>query len=184
MPDLTYFKRFRMELRLGRRVGWPALPEGYEWIPWSDDALDVHAEINHHSFEGEPDAAVFPNLASATGCRLLMRSIRESNGFCPAATWLAGSADGCVGTIQGILDHRRRGAVQNLGVLPEYRGRGIGRALVLKALRGFLAAGASRVYLEVTAGNEPAVRLYHGIGFRTVRTLYRGAPRAKLGAGY
>ena len=181
MPDLTYYKRYRMELRLHRPVPPPALPPGFHWLPWSDELVDVHAEVKRLCFDGETDAAVFPNLASASGCRLLMRAIRDSRGFCPAATWLVAAPDGCVGTIQGLVDDRRQGAVQNVGVLPTYRGRGLGRALLLKALHGFLAAGALRVYLEVTAENGPAVRLYRDLGFRPVRTLFRGVPRPAPG---
>jgi ribosomal protein S18 acetylase RimI-like enzyme len=184
MPELTYFKRYRMELRLGRRPGPPILPAGFYWLPWSDADIDVHAEVKRLCFEGEADSAVFPNLASATGCRLLMRSIRESTGFCPEATWMVAAPEGCVGTIQGLVDDRRQGAIQNVGVLPAFRGRGLGKALLLKAVHGFLAAGVVRVYLEVTAGNVPAVRLYRGLGFRVVRTLYRGVPGATpVGAG-
>ena len=54
----------------------------------------------------------------------------------------------------------RFGGVQNLGVVPEYRGLGIGRALLLKALDGFALMGARRAFLEVTASNESAVRMY------------------------
>jgi ribosomal protein S18 acetylase RimI-like enzyme len=187
MPDQAYVKRYRMELRLRRPFPPPALPPGFYWLPWSDDLLDVHAEVKRRCFAAEQDALVFPNLGHATGCRLLMRAIRDSAGFCPAATWLAACADGCVGTIQGLLDGGQRlGAVQNVGVLPGYRGCGIGRALVVKALHGFLVAGAARVYLEVTAGNGPAVRLYRGLGFRPARTLYRGVARPipdGIGAG-
>jgi len=67
----------------------------------------------------------------------------------------------------------RWGAIQNVGVVPEYRGRGLGRALVLQCLAGFQAAGVPRVYLEVTACNLPAVQLYRSIGFCLARTTYR-----------
>jgi ribosomal protein S18 acetylase RimI-like enzyme len=177
MPDITYFKRYRMELRFRRTLPLPHLPPGYNWLPWSDDLLDIHAEVKRLCFVGEPDSIVFPNLGSASGCRLLMRAIRDSHGFCPEATWLITSRGGCVGTIQGLVDDRRQGAIQNVGVIPGYRGIGLGRALLIKALHGFLAVGADRVYLEVTAANGPAVRLYRDLGFRPIRTLYRGVPQ-------
>lgn len=187
MPDLVYVKRYRMELRVRRTLSPAALPAGFHWLAWADDLVDIHAEVKRLSFAGERDVAVFPNLGCATGCGLLMRAIRDSTGFCPGATWLAATPDGCVGTIQGLVDvDRRAGSVQNIGVLPGYRGRGLGRALLLKALHGFVAAGASRIYLEVTAGNDPAVRLYRGLGFRHARTLYRGVARPApdgVGAG-
>ncbi len=83
------------------------------------------------------------------------------------------SADICVATVQGLIDNQRYGGIQNLGVLPEYRGLGIGWAILLKALDGFSAAGARRAFLEVTAKNELAVRMYRRLGFRSCKTIYR-----------
>jgi ribosomal protein S18 acetylase RimI-like enzyme len=187
MSDPRLFKRYRLEVRL-RRSPWECvLPPGFGLLAWSEELVDVHAEVMRRSFADADDVVVFPNLGSATGCGLLMRAIRDSDDFCPGATWLVGTADGCVGTIQGLFDSRgRTGAIQNVGVLPGYRGVGLGRALVARALAGFLAAGAGRVYLEVTAGNDPAERLYRGLGFRHARTFYRAAPAAvpdAVGAG-
>src|SRR5262249_2535649 len=93
--------------------------------------------------------------------------------FCPQATWLVAGPDGCVGTIQGLLDEIGFGGIQNLGVIPECRGLGLGRALLLKALAGFASVGVPRAFLEVTATNEPAVKMYRSVGFRAYKTLYR-----------
>ena len=65
------------------------------------------------------------------------------------------------------------GAIQNLGVVPSYRGLGLGRALIRQALAGFRGAGVTRVYLEVTAENAQAIRLYREAGFRRSKTLYK-----------
>jgi mycothiol synthase len=53
-----------------------------------------------------------------------------------------------------------------VGVVPEARSRGIGRALTCKALADARAAGAERVTLAVDVRNEPARRLYKSLGFR------------------
>ncbi|MCA9071315.1 MAG: GNAT family N-acetyltransferase, partial [Planctomycetaceae bacterium] len=66
--------------------------------------------------------------------------------------------------------------VQNVGVIPEHRGLGLGRALVLRSLEGFRSTGLKRVYLEVTADNKQAVTLYQSIGFKLTRTLYKAVP--------
>lgn len=50
-----------------------------------------------------------------------------------------------------------------LHVDPTHRGRGLGRWLTIEALRA-AAAGASLTYLQVEPGNEPAQRLYRGLG--------------------
>lgn len=200
MRQFTYFKRYRMELDLRRppsgaadeagRLHAATLPAGCYWLPWHDALLDTHAEVKALSFLDELDTAVFPCLASLGGCRDLMAAIRGRPNFCPQATWLvAATADdaalarGGVATIQGLIDGGL-GAIQNVGVVPEHRGKGIGRALLLKALAGFALAGVRRVFLEVTARNEPAVRMYRALGFRCTRTTYRAVPAdAGVGAG-
>ncbi len=53
-----------------------------------------------------------------------------------------------------------------VGVVPEARGRGIGRALVCKALAEARAAGVEHMTLAVDIRNEPARRLYKNLGFR------------------
>jgi len=174
MSKLTYFKRYRMELDLRCDLPAPQLPGEFGWIDWDDLLLDIHAEVKFLCFQQEVDSQVFPSLANMDGCRDLMRSIRDRHGFCPAATWLIGGHDGCVGTVQGVMDDEGYGAIQNLGVLPEHRGRGLGRALLLKALAGFRAMGARRTSLEVTATNEAAIRMYRDLGYRCRRTTYRG----------
>lgn len=169
---ITYYKRFRMELSL---IGFRPvpLPAPFFWKPWDETLLDAHAEVKRQSFEGEVDAHVFPCLSSTQGCRRLMREIRRKPGFLPQATWLIASPAGYVATIQGVLDRSQAGAIQNVGVIPAYRGLGLGRALVGRALLGFQQAGATHAFLEVTAENVPAVRLYRSMGFHRVRTLYK-----------
>jgi hypothetical protein len=169
----TYYKRHRMERPLDRPLPPARLPDGLYWQPWRDDLLDLFAAVKHAAFAGELDADVFPNFASPAGCRHLVAAIRERPGFCRAATWLAVGPAGAVGTVQGVCQPGRWGAVQNVGVVPHYRGLGIGRALVLKALHGFRSAGMRSAYLEVTALNAPAVRLYRALGFRCSRTHYK-----------
>ena len=70
------------------------------------------------------------------------------------------------------------GAIQNVGITPAHRGRGVGTALLLAALAGFQQMGLSRVYLEVTAQNDGAVRLYKRLGFRRTKTLFKAVELA------
>jgi ribosomal protein S18 acetylase RimI-like enzyme len=72
-----------------------------------------------------------------------------------------------------VRDRTGLGAIQNLGVVPAHRGRGLGEALLLQALQGFRAQGSLQALLEVTARNDPAVRLYRRVGFRCRKTLYK-----------
>ncbi len=54
-----------------------------------------------------------------------------------------------------------------MGLLPDYRGRGLGRQLVARAVRAARQAGIERIELEVFASNERAIALYRALGFVT-----------------
>ncbi len=57
------------------------------------------------------------------------------------------------------------GRIEDVAVLPEYRGRGIGRALVLAAMRYLWQQGCRTMELTVDARNTQAIRLYRTLGF-------------------
>jgi GNAT superfamily N-acetyltransferase len=156
------------------------LPLGFSWGAWDDSLIEAHAEVKFASFQGEIDSSVFPSLADRNGCYYLMNEIRKKQGFLPEATWLVSGPDGPCGTVQGLRDRIGLGAIQNLGVTPAYRGRGLGAALLLKALAGFRAAGIDYAYLEVTAQNDGAVRLYRRLGFRCRKTIYKAVDAASF----
>ncbi|HSG68859.1 MAG TPA: N-acetyltransferase [Planctomycetaceae bacterium] len=186
LNGMTYFRRFRMEIDL-RTIELPLayLPEGFVWNEWSPDLVQRHAETKFDSFREELDSQVFPCLGELEGCTRLMNEIAGQSSFLPEATWLISHQSfednlfHDVGTIQGLAHTSMVGAIQNVGVVPEHRGQGLGRALVLKCLHGFRGTGIPRVSLEVTANNHHAIELYKRVGFRIVRTMYRDAePRA------
>ncbi len=178
--NLTYFKRYRMEIDLsGRELLPPPLDPGYRFLAWDDSLLDACAKAKYLCFRDELDANVFPCLAELEGCRRLMREIRKKHGFLPEATWLVacqpdarGRADLC-GTIQGVRDGRGVGAIQNVGITPPHRGAGLGTNLLFRSLEGFRRAGLLQVYLEVTAENSAAIRLYRRLGFQITKTVYK-----------
>lgn len=170
---ITYHKRFRMEIDLDGSLPPPTLPAPFRWVGWEEALLDLHAEVKFRSFHNELDSQVFPCLGEKNGCLRLMREIRRKPGFLAVATWLIASPEGYCGTIQGVMDRGPIGAIQNVGVVPAYRGKGLGRALVRQALEGFYQAGLRQAFLEVTAENQPAVQLYRAVGFRRSKTLYK-----------
>ena len=57
--------------------------------------------------------------------------------------------------------------ILGMGVLREYRGRGVGRALMDATLQAAKVKGISRVELTVRIDNDPARRLYESFGFVT-----------------
>jgi ribosomal protein S18 acetylase RimI-like enzyme len=151
-----------------------SLPAGYVWVPWSEAASDRHAEVLYQSFRGTLDALILPALASREECRKLIRYLTRWPGFHPKGLMLVTSDYGDdVACIQASLDSVGDGVIINLAVLPDHRSRGLGTALLRCSLQNLAVLGARRVYLEVTASNETAMRLYRRHGFRCYQTLYR-----------
>lgn len=174
------FSRFRMEIDLNK-VALPViqLPPAYRWQPWIPAHLERHALAKWMSFREELDSQVFPCLGNLAGCRRLMGEITRQKSFVPGATWLLvyqpdpfAPSEDC-GVIQGVHRNRRLGAIQNVGIVPQHRNMGLGRALVLQCLHGFQETGTQRVLLEVTAENRAAVNLYRSIGFRVIKTMLK-----------
>jgi ribosomal protein S18 acetylase RimI-like enzyme len=57
------------------------------------------------------------------------------------------------------------------GLHPDYRGRGLAKALILKSMRTVLDQGTERMSIGVDAVNVPAVKLYEKVGFRLVSRM-------------
>ena len=73
------------------------------------------------------------------------------------------------------------GHLDLLAVRPAHRRAGIGRGLVAWLERSALVAGLSVVYLEVRAGNAPALAFYEALGYRRIQRLrgyYQGRETA------
>ncbi len=79
--------------------------------------------------------------------------------------------------------------VHDLAVLPDFQGRGIGRALLVAAEERARSRGCAKLTLEVREDNAPARGLYHERGFRdfelagaTYRTLFLAKSLPERGA--
>ncbi len=178
MP-VVYFKRHKMQIDL-LKFDRPYIPSEsvFRFVPWSEKVIGQHALAKWDSFRLEIDANVFPCLGDRDGCRQLMRDISLRDNFVPEATWLAiadpeGKPEVPVGTIQGLRLNAIEGAIQNVGVVPQFRGMGLGRELLQLALQGFRETGCAKVNLEVTIHNTGAIRLYESVGFRYVETVFK-----------
>ena len=84
------------------------------------------------------------------------------------------------------IDRNRRPGLEHsgvlgMGLLPEYRGKGLGRALAERAIRDARAKQIERIELEVFGSNTRAIRLYERLGF-----AYEGVRRRarKLDGAY
>ena len=65
---------------------------------------------------------------------------------------------------------RRDGWIDNLGTLPEWRGRGLASALIVRSLHAFAEAGLTHASLGVDSESlTGAIRLYKSLGFEPNR---------------
>ncbi len=177
---VQYVKRLRMGQRLQAPIRAAELPDGYVWLPWKEKFTDIHGRVIYQGFVHDLDGTIFPTFRNFDACLRLMRSVASSVNFLPRGTWLIArpkplSPEGyefCA-SIQALRRGSSTAAIQNVVVRPEFRRLGLGRALLLKAMEGFLASGCHWTELTVTALNHPAIRLYEGMGFETRQIIYR-----------
>ncbi|MBO5929514.1 MAG: GNAT family N-acetyltransferase [Clostridia bacterium] len=75
--------------------------------------------------------------------------------------------DKIVGMVAGYTDNVENclGYISVVAVLPGLQGKGLGRKLVSEFLTISRNKGLAGVHLYTVADNEPAVKLYHSLGF-------------------
>src|SRR5260370_20979666 len=108
---------------------------------------------------------------------------------CPEAFIVAERDNNVVGYIMcrlefGFSDLRRfrmvrKGHVVSVAVMPDFRRRGIGRELVVSAMKALELHGCEECFLKFRTANDEALKLYNTLGVDTVQTVsthhYHGA---------
>ncbi len=76
-----------------------------------------------------------------------------------------------------VKESGETGVIHWFGVRPEYQGMGLGKALLLKAMRHFEALNAYPVYLHTQTWSHKAIGLYANAGFCLMKTdTFEGNP--------
>lgn len=149
--------------RAGSRVPDPDWPPGIEtrvFAP-SDRAFEDWNQVYNQSFADHDHSVV----STVDECRRLMARPEMD----PSSLLLAYRDGRCVGHCRNEI-HDGRGEVAILGVIPEARRTGLGRALLRWGVRWLLEARTSRVTLLVHGANDRAIALYRSEGFEVART--------------
>jgi ribosomal protein S18 acetylase RimI-like enzyme len=112
-----------------------------------------------------------PELNGRRTIAEILEGHQGQGGFDPHFWWLAYANDKPAGV--AMLAEMPDGFTWELayiGVVPEFRRHGIGRALTLHALHALRATPATRMNLIVDTRNVPARRLYESLGFAATET--------------
>jgi len=119
----------------------------------------------HHGTQDRWDAATFATLLAMPGALGFLAFLR------PKATGLAAelTADGdmapaMLGFVLGRIA-ADEAEIITIATLPEWRGRGVGRALLGHLAETLYRSGARALFLEVAETNAPARSLYARAGF-------------------
>jgi len=128
-----------------------------------------------------------------------MRHASRDNSF---LQWANSALDGAAVPLSGIVweengkivgnvslvVHNYRGRkitlIANVATHPDYRGRGIGRALTERAMLQARQKGAKELWLQVRNDNPVAITIYRDLGFveRAHRTTYQTYPNSSPAA--
>jgi len=82
--------------------------------------------------------------------------------------YLAYKEDLLIGKVHLVIENGL-GSIYGLGVLPAYRGKGYGKAILLKSIN--LLEGCDQIMLQVEVENENALSLYKKVGFVSKITM-------------
>ena len=66
----------------------------------------------------------------------------------------------------------KKGHIVSVAVLPQYRRKGVGEALINEAIKGMQLYNAKQCFLEVRVTNAAAISLYKKLGFEVTRTIH------------
>ena len=158
---------WRFELPAWSSLPPPDFPTEYVVRSWSPDE-DVEAWVAFMiaSFEGHPSAiSPTPEVVRAVNARpdfdpngilVVSHAGERERNIAFARVELLGSTDDGGGPV---------GYVNMIGVLPTWRGRGLGRELLRWSVAYLRGRGAGLIELSVEAANDRATELYRRHGF-------------------
>lgn len=141
------------------------------FVAWPGYCVDFRKAMNIDAGEVARQNAIYfgdePGSGEETESEPLLPEVEEQRGM---TIYLAEAGGVVVGKVHLQLISGL-GGIFGLGVLPEQRGKGLGRAILLEGVRRLRAAGAKEVMLQVATENKNALHLYESCGFETTSIM-------------
>jgi len=155
------FKQLFAEDVMRRNLNTPlpnaAVPPGISFATWAPALAIEFFAVYQAAFRERPG---FPNWSQEEWVDWLGT---ENDDFRAKLSLLAYRDDVPVGFVVCA-----EGWIVQVGVLPEWRERGIGLTLMIEVLKRFRAASGDHVLLDVNVNNPSAAQLYKRLGFERV----------------
>lgn len=137
----------------------------------NEDAIEVEKQnriyFSDHASLLEAEGADAATIIEDSQEELLLPEEEEKKGL---LIYLAKKEDKIIGKIH-LQINTQVGGIYGVGVYPEYRGKGYGRAVLLFAIQEFKRRNVEQVMLQVSAVNPTALGLYQSCGFGITSTM-------------
>ena len=91
--------------------------------------------------------------------------LNRNEPLCEQSSFVVMRDDEVIG-FSAVRPRKGSGEIGPIGIVPEYRRRGLGRLLLTITLNGMMAEGIKTAYLEVSLENTHALKLYKSFGFK------------------
>jgi RimJ/RimL family protein N-acetyltransferase len=131
-------------------------------------ATDAHVEGYHRCVDvvaRERRYLIFTSAPSIVQSRAFVSMLLDGGGVQFVAVDAPGEVVGWCDLVRDTRDGFTHCWHLGMGLLPQVRGRGIGRRLAEAAIAAAAEHGAERIELEVFASNARAIVLYERLGF-------------------
>jgi ribosomal protein S18 acetylase RimI-like enzyme len=162
--DDWYIRNLAMKFMSSPLV--PSTPSGFYIHPLNGEAeVAAYVALHRAAFQTR-------NMSSDWRTRILFHPRYQ-----PQLDLIAEAADGrlaafCIGWLDES-DGDVVGQIEPVGVLPEFQGQGLGRAILLESLQRFYEVGAKRVLIDAESNNPASQHLYEAVGFREFNRTYK-----------
>jgi mycothiol synthase len=152
---------YEMAIELDAEPLVPALPDGFTLEQFQMEDARPYYEALDRAFQDHWEH-------HSVGFDRWWEEKQKAHDFDPTLWFLVRDGNDIAATIRNDPERNGGGYVGALGVVREWRGKGLGRALLLRTFAEFYSRGVSRVTLGVDAQNPTgATKLYESVGMTT-----------------